>query len=43
MPRPWRFHECQSGLVILTSNMPNGRVTLVTCVNERGSLVTCVT
>ena len=33
MPRPWRFHERQSGLVVLTGNMPNGRVTLVTRVN----------
>ena len=43
MPRPWRFHERQSGLVMLTGNMPNWHVTLVTCVNGCVTLVTCVT
>ena len=33
MPRPWRFHEHHSGSVMLSGNLPNGRVTLVTRVN----------
>ena len=43
MPRPWRFHKRQSSLVMLTDNVPNGRVTLVTRVNGRVTLVTRVT
>ena len=43
MPRPWRFHERQSGSVMLTGNIPNGRVTPVTRVNGRVTLVTRVT
>ena len=43
MSRPWRFHERQSGSVVLTGNIPNGRVTLVTHVNGRVTLVTRVT
>ena len=43
MPRPWRFHNRQYGSVMLTGNIPNGRVTLITCVNGSGTLVTGVT
>ena len=43
MPRLWRFHERQSGLVMLTGNMPNGRVMLLTRVNGSVTLVTRVT
>ena len=43
MPRPWRFHERQYGSVMLTVNIPNGRVTLVTRVNGRVTSVTRVT
>ena len=42
MSKPWRFHKCNSGSVVLTSNMPNGNVTLVTCVTGRVILVTRV-
>ena len=31
MTRPWRFNERQSGSAMLTGNVPNGSVTLVTC------------
>ena len=43
MSRPWRFYKRQSGLVVITGNIPNGRVTLVACVNGRVTLVTCFT
>ena len=42
MSRLWRFHERKSGSVVLTGNIPNGRVTLVTRVNGRVTLVTRV-
>ena len=42
MIRPWHFHKRQDGLVVLTGNRPNGRVTLVTRVTGRVTLVTCV-
>ena len=43
MPIPWPLQKCKYGLVMLTGNMPNGRVTLVTRVNERVMIVTPVT
>ena len=43
MRRTWRFHERQSGSVVLTGNIPNGRVMLVTRVNGHVTLVTCLT
>ena len=43
MPRTWRFHKRQSGSVMLTDNIPNGHVTLVTQVNGRVTLATHVT
>ena len=43
MPRTWRFRERKSCLVMLTGNMPNGRFTPVTSVNEHVTLGTCVT
>ena len=43
MPRPLRFHERQSGSVVLTGNMPYGSVTLVTRVDGCVTLVTRVT
>ena len=43
MPRPWRFNERQSGSVMLTDNIPNGRVTQVPFVNGHVTLVTRVT
>ena len=43
MSRSCRFHGRQSGSVVLTGNMPNGRVTIVTRFNGRVTLVTRVT
>ena len=43
MARPWSFHERQSASVMLTGNIPNGSVTLVTRVNGHVTLATRVT
>ena len=43
MPRPWRFHERQSGSVMLTDNITNVRGMLLTRVNGSVALVTRVT
>ena len=43
MTRPWCFHDGQSGSVMLTGNITNGRDTLITRVNEFVTLVTRVT
>ena len=42
MSRPWRFNDLQSGSVVITGNIPNGHVTLVTRVTGRVMLVICV-
>ena len=42
MSKPWRFHWRQAGPVVLTGNIPNRRVTLLTRVTGRVTLVTRV-